>query len=42
MEIKTGRLSSMVEICTDLCRKGFTFTAEERDGIWIITLTGGF
>jgi len=42
MTIEATTLEMMVNICAGLVREGCTFESKYHQGVWIITLTGGF
>jgi len=42
MIIEAETIQELVEITAGLAKEGVTFKAKEKDGVWIITLTGGF
>ena len=42
MTIECEKLDTMLAICVRLVREGLTFTTKITNGVWVITLTGGY
>lgn len=40
--IEVGSTTIMVDVVAGLVQKGLTFRVHEKDGYWLIELTGGY